>query len=127
MDESRLHAQRMRELADAGDYAGALSAYVELEARLQAELKVAPVARDAAAARRDPSRSAPPPLGTGGRRLRLRPRAARAAPHAVDLDRLQRARARVVLEHDHGRAERLELADALDVLLRVRGDDRVSV
>jgi DNA-binding SARP family transcriptional activator len=67
MDEEAAR-ERMRELADAGDYAGALSAYVELEARLQAELKVAP-SRETRRLLDEIRRDAPPPLGTGGRRL----------------------------------------------------------
>src|SRR4051812_24778230 len=44
-------------------------------------------------------------------------------PLAVDADRPVRVRARVVLQHDDGGAERLDLADALRVLARVRPDD----
>jgi DNA-binding SARP family transcriptional activator len=65
MDEAETR-ERMRALAQAGDYAGALSAYVELEGRLAAELKVKPepeTRRLLEEIRRD----APPPLGTGPR------------------------------------------------------------
>jgi DNA-binding SARP family transcriptional activator len=66
MDEAKTR-ERMRELAQAGDYAGALSAYVELEARLAAELKVAPD-RETRRLLEEIRRDAPPPLGTGGAR-----------------------------------------------------------
>src|SRR4051794_18649423 len=42
---------------------------------------------------------------------------------AVDADRPVRVRAGVVLQHDDGGTERLDLADALDVLAGVRPDD----
>jgi DNA-binding SARP family transcriptional activator len=64
MDEGAAR-DRMRELAEAGDYAGALSEYVQLEARLAAELKVAP-SRETRRLLDEIRRSAPPPLGTGG-------------------------------------------------------------
>ena len=67
MDEEAAR-ERMRELAAAGDYAGALSEYAALEARLQAELKVAP-SRETRRLLDEIRTSAPPPLGTGGRRL----------------------------------------------------------
>lgn len=65
MDEESAR-QRMRELAEEGDYAGALSEYVQLEARLAAELNVAP-SRETRRLLDEIRRSAPPPLGTGGR------------------------------------------------------------
>ena len=72
MDEAAVR-DCMRERADAGDYAGALSAYVELEARLAAEFKVAP-SGETRRLRDEIRRDAPPPLGAGGsvppRRLR---------------------------------------------------------
>jgi DNA-binding SARP family transcriptional activator len=63
MDEEAVR-ERMRELAAAGDYAGALSEYVALEGRLQAELKVAP-SRETRRLLDEIRRQAPPPLGLG--------------------------------------------------------------
>ena len=68
MDEEAAR-DRMRELAQAGDYAGAISEYVALEARLAAELKVAP-SRETRRLLDEIRRDAPPPLGTGGVRDR---------------------------------------------------------
>src|SRR5215218_2119355 len=64
------------------------------------------------------------------RRRTLHPGAAQRGQHllAVDLDggdRTPARPARVVLQHEHGRAELLELAQALDVVLGVRADDGV--
>jgi DNA-binding SARP family transcriptional activator len=53
--------ERMRELAAAGDYAGALSEYV----RLEAELPVPP-SRETRRLLEEIRRQAPPPLGTSG-------------------------------------------------------------
>jgi DNA-binding SARP family transcriptional activator len=71
MDEAATR-ERMRELAQAGDYAGALSEYVELEARLAAA-KVAP-SRETRRLLDEIRRDASPPLGTGGSVPRRRPR-----------------------------------------------------
>ena len=60
MDEDAAR-ERMRELAAAGDYAGALSEYV----RLEAELPVPP-SRETRRLLAEIRRQAPPPLGTGG-------------------------------------------------------------
>ena len=56
--------EQMRRLADAGDYAGALSVYVSLEHRLKAELSAEP---EPATKRllEEIRRAAPPPLGLG--------------------------------------------------------------
>ena len=84
IDEDAIR-RRMRELADAGDYAGALSEYASLEARLAAELKVKPE-RETRRLLEELRRHAPPPLGAG--RLRL-----------------------FELDGDHTDAERAELHD----------------
>jgi hypothetical protein len=76
---------RMRLLADAGDYAGAPAEYAGLELRLAAELSVKPE-RETRRLFDELRRHAPPPLGAG--RLRL-----------------------VELEGDHIDAERAELHD----------------
>jgi predicted N-acetyltransferase YhbS len=86
MDEEAAR-ERMRQLAEAGDHAGALSEYVRLEAQLKAELGVAPARETRRLLERIRSEAAPP-LGTGGRRLQL-----------------------VELEGDHTEAERAELND----------------
>ena len=52
---------RMRELAAAGDYAGALSEYARLEHVLPA-----PPSRETRRLLEEIRRQAPPPLGTGG-------------------------------------------------------------
>jgi DNA-binding SARP family transcriptional activator len=65
MDEEAAR-ERMRELAQAGDYAGAISEYAALEGRLAAELRVAP-SRETRRLLDEIRRDAPPPLGTGGR------------------------------------------------------------
>ena len=51
----------MRELAAAGDYAGALSEYARLERELPA-----PPSRETRRLLEEIRRQAPPPLGTGG-------------------------------------------------------------
>src|SRR5215208_4879005 len=92
-------------------------------------------------ASRRPSSVAPAPSTSSsgcGERCRMQVTGARTlhagAPQRgehtlpVDLDRGDRAparRARVVLEHDDRRTELLELAQALDVVLGIRADDRV--
>ena len=53
--------ERMRELAAAGDYAGALSEYARLEHELPA-----PPSRETRRLLEEIRRQAPPPLGTGG-------------------------------------------------------------
>jgi DNA-binding SARP family transcriptional activator len=60
--------ERMRHLADAGDYAGAISEYANLETRLQAELQVKPE-RETRRLLDELRRHAPPPLGAGRPRL----------------------------------------------------------
>jgi DNA-binding SARP family transcriptional activator len=63
IDESAVR-ERMRRLAGAGDYAGALSEYASLETRLQAELQVTPE-RETRRLLDELRRHAPPPLGAG--------------------------------------------------------------
>lgn len=84
IDEAAVR-ERMRALADAGDYAAALAEYAGLELRLAAELSVKPE-RETRRLFDELRRHAPPPLGAG--RLRL-----------------------VELEGDHTDAERAELHD----------------
>lgn len=61
MDREEDARAGMRELAAAGDYAGALSEYV----RLEAELEVEP-SRETRRLLEQIRREAPPPLGRGG-------------------------------------------------------------
>jgi DNA-binding SARP family transcriptional activator len=63
IDEAAVR-ERMRRLADAGDYAGALSEYASLETRLHAELQVTPE-RETQRLLDELRRHAPPPLGQG--------------------------------------------------------------
>ncbi len=84
IDEAAVR-ERMRALADAGDYAAALAEYAGLELQLAAELSVKPE-RETRRLFDELRRHAPPPLGAG--RLRL-----------------------VELEGDHTDLERAELHD----------------